>query len=87
MIYKTIKKDSALHSNAHGKTGNVKQITGVGIFEREDSQTYTLLCTIDKNIDNPEVEASRIASLLNENRKYFTVKEAELRGLKNLLNY
>jgi hypothetical protein len=82
MIYKTIKKDSALHSNAHGKTGNVKQITGVGIFERKDSQTYTLLCTIDKNIDDPEVEAERIASLLNENRKYFTAKEAELKGLR-----
>jgi hypothetical protein len=82
MIYKKIKTSSILHSNADGKSDNVRPIVGVGIFEREDSQTYILLCTIDKNIDDAEAEASRIATLLNENRKYLTQKEAELKGLR-----
>lgn len=82
MIYKVVKGNSIPYSNNDGKESGVKSFIGVGIFEREDSQTYTLLCTIDKNIDDGEVEADRIAVLLNENRKYFTAKEAALRGLK-----
>lgn len=82
MIYKIVKGDSITYSNNDGKESGVRSFVGVGIFEREDSQTYTLLCTIDKNIDDPEVEASRIASLLNENKKYITTREAELKGIK-----
>lgn len=81
-MYKVVKGNSITYTNSDGKESGVKSFVGVGIYEREDSQTYILLCTIDKNIDDPEAEASRIANLLNENRKYLTQKEAELKGLR-----
>jgi hypothetical protein len=84
MYYKAIKTNTILHSNADGKSDTVRPIIGVGMFEKEDSQTYILICRMEKFGSDEEQyqEADRIATLLNKNTKYITQKEAELKGLQ-----
>jgi len=84
MYYKAIKTSTILHSNADGKSDNVRQVIGVGAFEKEDSQTYILICKMEKfGSENEQYqEADRIAVLLNSNTTYITQKEAELKGLQ-----
>jgi hypothetical protein len=53
-------------------TGRYKDNVGVGKFNSEE--TYTLVCTISKDVGNQkeqEAYATLISTLLNENRKYF----------------
>lgn len=83
MIYKAIKTNSILHSNEDGKSDHVRPFIGVGVFEREDSQTYITLCEMSKfgSEDEQYQEADRIAVLLNNNASYITQKEAALREI------
>lgn len=85
MIYKAIDTKPTFYSNSDGKSGKNEGIIGVGIFEEESSNTFKLLCTIDKNMGSNEdlfQEADRIAELLNKNEMFITQKEAELKGLQ-----
>jgi hypothetical protein len=87
MIYKAVNTTSTFYSNSDGKSGKVEGIIGVGIFDEESSNTFKLLCTIDKNMGSNEdlfQEADRIAELLNRNELFITQKEAALREIRQL---
>jgi len=74
-MYKMVKIQPYKSVGIDGKvtvTGRYKENIGVGKFENEE--TYTLICSISRNIGNQkqqETYANLIATLLNENRKYF----------------
>jgi hypothetical protein len=74
-MYKVVEILPYTHVGIDGKVTTVPEIEdiGVGLFERESSQIYTLICKISKNIGDVEERrkyASLISTLLNENRKY-----------------
>jgi hypothetical protein len=85
-IYKVVKSGNTTYSNSDGKSSASHPYIGVGVFEREDSQTYILLCKMSKFGSEEELyqEADRIAELLNRNTSFITQKEAELEGLRQL---
>lgn len=82
MIYKVVQISPYQHTGIDGRkyTDNQTGI-GVGLFETENSTTYKLVCVIDKNIDSPTFQASRIAELLNKNRTIFSQQEIEVKQL------
>ena len=74
-MYKVVEVLPYTYTGFDGKVTTIPEIEdiGVGLFERESSQIYTLICKISKNIGNVEERrkyASLISTLLNENRKY-----------------
>jgi hypothetical protein len=78
MRYKAIKLNGTHYVNSDGKGGKNDSGVVVGIFQEEESPTFKVLCTIDKNIGDEKVqftEAVRMATLLNENNKYYTKEE------------
>lgn len=77
-MYKLVKIQPYKNVGIDGKTtvtGRYKDNIGVGKFENE--KTYTLVCTLSKDIGNQKEQesyATLIATLLNENRKYIMDK-------------
>lgn len=74
-MYKSVKIQPYNYVGIDGKSTTVSynEDIGVGKFENEDSNTYTLICKISKDIGNSEEQeayATLISTLLNENRKY-----------------
>lgn len=88
MIYKQVKTIPTVYINTSGKSATSKEQIGVGKFENENSETYTLFCVIDKSMGSEEnliFEANRIAELLNKNKTIFSREEVENLGELNLI--
>lgn len=74
-MYKLVEIQPYKHTGIDGKTSVVKPLEtiGVGFFENEEDNIYSLVCTISHNIGSIEKQksyATLISALLNENRKY-----------------
>lgn len=80
MTYKPVKLVDAHYTNSDGKQGYHKDSIVVGKFEKEDSQSYQVLCCIDKNIGTESdqwFEVDRLSELLNKNRTIFSRAEVD----------
>jgi hypothetical protein len=82
MIYKVVKGGNTTYKNEDGKESSSHPFIGVGEFNDQESQTYRLVCTIDKNIDEPYQYADLIATLLNNNRLYVIQKQEALDDIR-----
>ena len=78
-MYKPVKVMPYSYTNLDGRVIDTNEnAIGVGQFENEDSQSYNLICKIDKNVGDAvkqQAYAFLIATLLNDSRGKYIIGE------------
>jgi hypothetical protein len=77
-MYKPVKVMPYSYTNLDGRVIDTNENSiGVGEFRTEDSESYNLVCKIDKNVGNKDKQyayAFLIAKLLNDSKGKYIIE-------------